>query len=77
MPFFKPSSQKKLKKFFKKHDFILSEGGDHALATHERTGQVFAYPRHNSISSGVTKAICDRLILLGYDKAEIERDILK
>lgn len=77
MAFFKPSSQKKLKKFFKKHDFRLEEGGEHSLAIHERTGQVFSYPRYDNISNGVTKAICDRLLALGYDKDEIERDILK
>ena len=46
------------------------------MAKHERTGQVFSYPRHSTISNGVTKSICDRLIELGYDKKEIERDIL-
>ena len=77
MAFYKPSSQKKLKRFFKKHDFTLSEGGEHSLATHKRTGQVFSYPRHNNISNGLTKAICDKLLALGYDKKEIEREILK
>jgi|GEM_PF-3315815 len=77
MAFYKPSSQKRLKKFFKKHDFHLEEGGEHGLATHKRTGQVFSYPRHNNISNGLTKKICDRLVALGYDKSEIERDILK
>lgn len=77
MAFYRPSSQKRLRKFFRKHDFVLEQGGDHALATHKRTGQVFSYPRHNNISNGVTKSICDRLVALGYDKNEIERIILK
>jgi energy-coupling factor transporter ATP-binding protein EcfA2 len=77
MSFFKNSSHRKLRKFFKKRGFELTEGGEHSLAIHKRTGQVFSYPRHNTISNGVTKEICKRLLELGYDKGEIEREILK
>jgi len=76
MPFYKPSSQKKLKKFFKKHNFTLEEGGDHCKAYHNPSGVRFDFPRHNTISSGVTKKICDRLIALGYEEAEVNK-ILK
>lgn len=77
MHFYKPSSQRKLRKFFKKHNFTLSEGGEHCIATHNPTGVKFVFPRHNNISNGVTKKICDRLVSLGYDKSEIEKYILK
>jgi len=76
MPFYKSSNQRKLRKFFKKHNFTLEEGGDHCKATHNPTGIVFVFPRHNTISPGVTKKICDRLVALGYDKDEIKRAIL-
>jgi hypothetical protein len=77
MPFFKNSSHRKLHKFFKKRGFKLSEGGEHSIAVHERTGTIFSYPRHTTISNGVTKEICKKLLELGYDKAEIEREVLK
>lgn len=77
MPFYLPSNQKRLRKFFKKHNFTLGEGGEHCIATHNITGQKFVFPRHNTISSGVTKKICDRLVALGYDKSTIEKEILR
>ncbi len=77
MSFYKPSSQRKLRRFFKKHNFTLTEGGEHCTAVHNPTGVRFDFPRHNTISNGVTKKICDRLVVLGYDKNEIERSILK
>jgi hypothetical protein len=77
MSFYRASSQKKLRKFFKSHNFTLSEGGEHCKAVHNPTGVRFDFPRHNTISNGVTKAICDKLVELGYDKDEIERKILK
>jgi len=76
MSFYKPSSQKRLRKFFTSHNFTLSEGGEHTIAVHNLTGIKFVFPRHNTISNGVTKKICDRLVSLGYDKDEIERKIL-
>jgi hypothetical protein len=77
LTFYKPSSQKRLRKFFKKHNFTITEGGEHCTAIHNLTGQRFDFPRHNTISNGVTKKICDRLIELGYEKEEIEKEILK
>jgi hypothetical protein len=76
MQFYKPSSQKKLRKFFKNHNFTLEEGGNHTRATHNTTGEVFHFPRHNTVSSGLTKEICDRLIELGYEENEVKK-ILK
>jgi hypothetical protein len=77
MTFYRQSSQKKLRKFFKSHNFTVTEGGEHTVAKHNTTGSVFSFPRHNKVSNGVTKKICDRLVELGYDKDEIERKILK
>lgn len=76
MPFYKPSSQKKLRKFFRKHNFEVTEGGEHCIAVHNISGQKFVFPRHNTVSNGVTKKICDRLVGLGYDKSTIEKEIL-
>ena len=76
MTFYRASSQKKLRKFFKKHNFTLTEGGEHCIAVHNLSGVKFVFPRHNTISNGVTKKICDRLVALGYDKYEIEKAIL-
>ena len=73
MSFYKSSSQKKLRKFFQKHNFTIVEGGNHVKAKHNITGQVFVFPRHNTISSGVTKSICNKLIELGYEKEEIKK----
>lgn len=77
MPFYQASSQKKLRKFFKSHNFTLVEGGEHCKVVHNPTGTTFVFPRHNNISNGVTKKICDRLVALGYEKDEIEKSILK
>lgn len=77
MSFYKPSSQKRLRKFFHKRDFTLTEGGLHCLAKHNSTGVVISFPRHNDVSNGLTKQICDRLMQIGYTKEEIEREILK
>lgn len=76
MSFYRPSSQRKLRKFFRKHNFTVTEGGDHCKAVHNPTGTVFVFPRHNKVSNGVTKKICDKLIRLGYEKDEIEKTIL-
>jgi hypothetical protein len=76
MPFFKPSSQRKLRKFFKKNGFKLVEGGEHCIAT-DASGITIVFPRHNTISSGVTMQICKKLIQMGFDKKEIEKSILK
>ena len=76
MPFYKPSNQRKLRKFFKKHNFVIEEGGNHCKATHSPTGTVIIFPRHNTVSSGVTKQICSKLVELGYDRGEVERSLL-
>jgi len=77
MSFYRSSSQRKLRNFFKNHNFTIEEGGNHCKAYHNPTGVRFEFPRHNTISNGVTKKICDRLVALGYSKDEIEREILK
>lgn len=75
MPFFKESSYKRLLKFFKRHDFTIEQGSRHAKAI-SKEGQVFVFPRHTKISKGVTRQICNDLVNLGYDKSEIEKEIL-
>lgn len=76
MNFYKPSSQRRLRKFFKKNGFKITEGSEHCLAVHS-SGAIIAFPRHNDISNGVTMQICKQLVKLGYDKDEIEKKILK
>ena len=73
MAFYRPSSQKKLRKFFKKHNFNIIEGGNHCKAVHVPTGQTFIFPRHDNVSKGVTKEICDRLLELGYEEELINK----
>jgi hypothetical protein len=73
LSFYKPSSQKKLKKFFRRNGFNIEEGAKHCIAIHNETGQVFVFPRHNLVSSGITQDTCKRLIELGYDEAEVRK----
>jgi len=77
MTFYKPSSQRRIKKFIKKTKaFTIEEGAKHVKATHNETGTVIQFPRSNFISNGVTKDVCEKLQALGYDKDEIERKII-
>jgi hypothetical protein len=76
MTFFKPSTQKRIKKFLKKNGFTIEEGSKHIKATHEATGTKIIFPRSNSISNGVTRDICNNLIILGHKKEDIERNLL-
>lgn len=76
MTFFKSSSQRKIKKYLKKNGFTINEGSKHTKAVHNSTGTTIIFPRNNNISNGVTKSICDKLVTLGFDKTEIEKEIL-
>jgi SOS response regulatory protein OraA/RecX len=75
MPFFKPSKRRKLKRYLHKKGFMFEEGGEHTIATNT-DGVTLIIPRHNNISRGVTKKICDKLVEIGFDKDEIEQNIL-
>jgi hypothetical protein len=75
MTFFKPSSQKKLKKFLTNHGFEIEQGSKHTKATHA-SGLQIVYPRHNVVSSGVMHEICKKLEALGIDKSDIEQGLL-
>lgn len=70
--FYRPSSQKKMKKFFLRNGFRIEQGGSHTHAFHPETDELFVFPRHNNVSNGLTQKICKRLIELGYDESEVK-----
>lgn len=73
MTFFKSSSNRRIKKFLKKNGFTIEEGAKHTKAIHDETQTVIIFPRSKTISSGVTKDVCDKLVKLGFNKEEIEK----
>ena len=76
MTFYKPTNQKRLRKFLQRKGFEITEGGSHCVAKHP-LGTTISFPRHNDISNGVTKKVCDKLVELGFDKEEIEKALIK
>ncbi len=76
--FYKPSSYKGFVKFFRKHNFKVRQDGGHMIGTHPANADVeLSVPRHTTLSNGVTKQLCEKLVELGYTPDEIKKYILK
>lgn len=76
--FYKPSSYKGFKKFFKKHNFKIRQDGGHMIGVHPANEEIeLSVPRHTNISNGVTKELCKKLMELGYTAEEVKKYILK
>ena len=71
--FYKPAKYKKIRKFLVKKGFAIRQGGEHLIATHPDDESIeISVPRHKTLSNGVVKEICTKLIELGYDEDEVK-----
>lgn len=76
--FYKPSSYRGFIKFFKKYGFRVRQDGPHMIAIHPGNDEVlFSVPHSSTISNGVTKELCDKLVALGYSEEEVKKYILR